>query len=248
MSISLDEALVEEKSIFRRFNSSEIISDTVEVFYSADSEEVPHWNAAYAIPSKHSYSKQEFQRIREFYRQVEKQGHFFSIDNQYSSQSAESSEYFVLEKNLIAKNNELDIASFSSPKEEDLAKFCHIVGEAFEFNKETIEYFRKKMEILKEKVTSNFLVISFQDEPVGTCSTFRTDNDMDFLFNVAVLPKVQGENIGSRMLQYVATVSKSPLLTYSHNSAMRTKILPLSGFQSLGTVHAVPLEYWKGED
>ncbi len=75
-------------------------------------------------------------------------------------------------------------------------------------------------------------------------STFETNLNNPFLFNVAILPKFQRHSLGSKMLKEIVRQCDKPLYTYSDNPNMRQKILPEIGFESLGSIHLVPLDQY----
>jgi GNAT superfamily N-acetyltransferase len=232
-------ALVEERSIFAQFNSR---ADTAEyeLFYSPDSSQVPHWNLAYPKgPFRNEPSAAAAEEISGRYRALGVAGHFASEDPRFAALAAEESEYFRLagpvDAEPLAPVDEVD------NHESGLTAFCDTVQLAFSFTQETRAYFEKKMRILAERAGSRFYVVKRGQEVMGACSTFRTVNGADFLFNVATLPAYQGRGVARSVIQYAAKQSVRPLYTYSHNPAMRQNILPTIGFRSLGVLYCVPL-------
>lgn len=232
-------SLSEERSIFQSFNSFENIG-SFELFSSPGLDEIPHWNLAYPLISSVPYpSTEDFEKINAYYSKMLTQGHLLVQDSKFSSIANEESEYFQLNDtpNLIDQNFSKEMSHTDS----DLDRFCELIQTSFSLQKRTAEYFRKKMELLRQRPESKFFVVTIGKEIIGGCSTFRTENGSTFMFNVATHPKMQNKGIARDIIAYAALKSSKPFYTYSHNTIMRKTILPNLGFSSIGTVWCVPL-------
>ncbi len=160
----LNEALREEKTIFRQFNSFKELDSGATAFSSPASQEVPHWNMVYPNEAGEPISDLARMQAHEFYPEHRLQGHFLSTDLAGEMLSRETSEYFVFHS---LQDGRIPQApnSFSPVHTTDLETFAQLMGTAFEFSKQTTSYFLAKMHTLAAAVSSEF----FNDE----CSADR---------------------------------------------------------------------------
>ena len=233
-------ALSQERSIFRSFNSFERIGN-FEIFSSPGLDEIPHWNLAYPTISSVSLPpSQDFEKINSYYDDLSVQGHLLVQDSIFSGFATEESEYFQLNDSAIVSDRRF--YKEMSHTDSDLDHFCELIQNSFSLQKKTTEYFRSKMELLRFRTDSKFFVVKIGKDIVGGCSTFRADNGSTFMFNVATLPKMQNRGIARDIIAYAALKSSKPFYTYSHNTVMRKTILPNLGFTPIGTIWCVPLQ------
>lgn len=239
MNKELMKCLVEERSIFRNFSSNKIIGN-YEAFKSPDSDQVPHWNLCYPLSDQTTIpSVGELNDLKEFYESVKINGHILCTDDKYSSKSKEESEYFILDKSIDNTSpQEVDNLTHDP---ENLSQFTKVIQQCFDFNDQTTSYFESKMNVLAKRPNSHFYVVRARGSVIGCCSTFRTDGNCDFLFNVATLPSARNSGAAKSVIHYSARQSVLPIYTYSHHVAMRKSVLPHAGFRSIGRVYCVPL-------
>jgi hypothetical protein len=240
MEKELIACLEQERSIFRNFSEEKHIGNFV-AFKCADSNQVPHWNLCYPKDRKFPIpAEKELHQLLKFYSSTKTIGHLLTTGNGFHGKFAETSEYFQLDKQNETANTA--IAGVLSRGENDLAGFSDVIKKCFDFDTSTIDHFKEKMLILAKLDGSKFYVVKQNGKIIGCCSTFRGINGTsDFLFNVATLPEARRTGAAKSIISYAAANSLHPLYTYSHNSSMRTKILPGLGFRSIGQTHCVPL-------
>lgn len=239
MNKELMKCLDEERSIFRDFSSHQLIGN-FEAFKTPDSEQVPHWNLCYPVnDAATSLPPLELDKLIAYYDTDKLTGHILVTDDEYRSKSKEESEYFILDKTgQVVGARVVDNLSHDP---ENLSQFTKVIQQCFDFNDQTAAYFEEKMNIFAKRVNSHFYVVRHQNEVIGCCSTFRTEGNCDFLFNVATLSSARNSGAAKSVIGYAAKQSVLPMYTYSHNDAMRNAVLPQAGFRSIGRAYCVPL-------
>ena len=239
----LQKIINEEISIFKIFTEYLELSENAIAFAVPDSEQIMHWNCVYSKVANHKFSKNELDKAQSFYSSLGVKGHLMLIDKKWKKSSLESEEYFYIINNETKSiYHSTDLSEFVPKCTQDLMSFCKILKSAFNLDDKTTLCFYNKMKVFSEHDGNKFWIVYKNNTPCGCASTFLTQSGHNFLFNVGVMPKYQGQNIGSQMVRSVVSMSDLPLYTYSYNSLMQNKILPDSGFKSAGWVYKLLLD------
>lgn len=235
------DAITQEKSIFRQFNSFKELDEGAVAFLSPESQEVPHWNMIYPADLNRPISVAARASARAYYERQNIQGHVLSVDASLESLSREVSEYFVYEPTSSNTESGASTVRYKLVLTVDLEMFANVMGEAFEFSSQTRAYFLEKVRKLSANVRSQFFLIEQAGTACGTASLFETQDGSQFLFNFSVLREFRNRGIGSDLLRSVVANERQRIFTYSHNPSMRKDLLPGAGFRSLGTIYVVPV-------
>lgn len=238
----LDLAISQEQSIFRLFSCHAKISNRLTAFHAPDSNEVAHWDSAYPNSMTTKLTRDELALVKQYYKDHDKSGYILSGLPEHRDKSVDTNSYFALKESIGDRDiDPKSMDKFSAPDLGTLDFFSETIGKCFNLNEETVDFFRKKMVTIKKSVKSHFYVVHYDGNPCGVCSTFRTQNGSDFLFNVGVLPEFRMNGVASQMILFVASQAKTPLYTYTPNDSMRDSILPAAGFKFIGDVYTVPV-------
>lgn len=239
----ITQALQAERSVFEHFSQRAKVSDNAEAFATPEAKNVAHWNIVYPDKAGWLYTTAELKAAETFFNRFSIQGHVMTFEDSWQPLAVEKSQYFIASPQAFQKDDlEVDVAD--QLDEETLDTFSEVVGAAFNFDQAIHDYFRKVLKILDAKVESRFWMAKEKGKKVATASTFRSKDDSDCLFNVAVLPGLQGRHIGSRLIQRIVSKASRPLYTYSENPIMIESILPKAGFQDIGAIYVVPIDVY----
>ncbi len=232
----------EEQSIFKKFSQYKEISNQSIAYYTSGSNQIPHWNMVYSTNENFKIPQSDLKIAANLYEQNGLYGHFMSIDHQDYDLCNELSEYFAFSFNSESsfKTSE-SIYGFEVISNNDLRSFVYIIQQVFNLDANTTSFFYKKMDTLAHESGSKFWIISYKNKMCGVASTFQTDRNNNFLFNVGILPEFQKLGLGHKMINYCVNQCNSDVYTYSHNPIMRNHILPNAGFQAIGKTYVVPI-------
>ncbi len=241
----LVDAILQEQSVFRSFSHWKTLNEKCTAFCAPDTDLVPHWNLVYPSSVDARFNESDRQLIQSFYGERGRRPHLLTLGDDRKNCSVERLHYLVLRESL-----RMQVAlpclkvddGFMARHDVDLEAFADVVGAVFNFDEDTRRFFLSKMELMSRIDGSQFWIVYSGKRPIGTASTFLTENGGRFLFNVAIVQDVQNRGLGKSMLQTVVDETPRPIYVSSPNAAMVETILPSLGFECLGVANIVPID------